>query len=278
MKILFSKGYVGVDVFLLLSSYGLCHSLRMGGHFTFYIKRFKRLFPMYVFYLLIYFYFFEKNISDIDFIKKSCCQITGLSSFKAIETNMEWFTPAIIAVYIGFPLLFNTIKKYITKFSLKTELIVFTILCLATYGINSVIISNLAYRIPIVVIGILTFFHIKNNENESLFILYLSCAILGILISCELLCYSLILPIILYCINKIDFKYPLTNMLKWCGVHSFELYLAQSIMIKHLMQSGIINSWWVAIIIGIIGIPILAMFFYYAHSITLSIFNFSANK
>lgn len=43
----FYLGFMGVDIFLFLSGYGLCHAYSKYNILTFYKKRFYRIFPLY---------------------------------------------------------------------------------------------------------------------------------------------------------------------------------------------------------------------------------------
>lgn len=53
LKFLFGKGFVGVDVFFLLSSFGLCHSLENNKLMVFYKRRFWRIVPLYIVFLVL---------------------------------------------------------------------------------------------------------------------------------------------------------------------------------------------------------------------------------
>lgn len=47
------KGWLGVDIFLFLSAYGLCHSYEKNSLEIYYLNRFKRIVPIYIFFFLI---------------------------------------------------------------------------------------------------------------------------------------------------------------------------------------------------------------------------------
>lgn len=261
LKILFSKGYIGVDVFLFLSAYGLCHSLNGGGITRFYLRRFQRIIPTYICYLAILFSIFcPQNLIEI--FESSVLQVTGLSSIRILNKSLEWYIPALMLLYLSFPFLYKFVKYVVCKYGFKVEQIIFAALCMATYGLNAIFVTEFAYRIPIMILGILTYIHLQQNEKERLNMLYVSSAAMGLYFSCNLLSYSLIMPLVLLCLNKISVQFPMNSFLQLCGKHSLELYLSQSLMLKHLMQAGMIDSLPLTLTIGFIGIPIIAMLLY----------------
>lgn len=267
LKIFFSKGYIGVDVFFFLSSYGLCHSLNGGGKIKFYKRRILRILPTYIAYLVLYFLTFTR-IGVVDGIKSSIFQISGLSSVRLLNQGMEWYIPALMILYISFPYLFQVSKYIVDRFGQKIELIGIASLCVMTYVFNVVFVSEFAYRIPIMVLGVLTYLHLERKQSSQLMLLYATTATLGLFFSCELLCYSLIIPLVLYSLDKINVTYPCNSFLQFCGRHSLELYLAQGLMLKNLMKTGWIDSLYLALIIAVIGIVIIGYLFHLVSKIT----------
>ena len=110
-KLLFRNGFVGVDIFFILSAYGLCCSWENSTVKSFYKKRFIRIIPLYVGFLILCKLILKTNHMVTD----GMLQITSLSIFdtpytKTKEMSGEWFVPAIINLYLIFPFLFNFVK------------------------------------------------------------------------------------------------------------------------------------------------------------------------
>lgn len=53
IKFLFRNGYVGVDIFFILSAFGLCYSWERSSVTCFYKKRFIRIIPLYLVFLVL---------------------------------------------------------------------------------------------------------------------------------------------------------------------------------------------------------------------------------
>ena len=105
---IFTYGYLGVDVFFVLSTYGLCFSYEKNTLGQFYKNRIKRIYPLYIIFLLLVYFLYNKPT----FLYKSLIyQTTGLSVFKYFNTDVEWYTPSLIFTYILFPILFYIGEK-----------------------------------------------------------------------------------------------------------------------------------------------------------------------
>lgn len=113
LSILFSHGAFGVDLFLLLSGFGIYFSLQKYNHYSvlaWYTKRIKRIIFPYIItitpFLIIYVLLFKKTI--IDFLE---C-ISFISYFK--NHFGLWFLPCILLLYLFSPIykaLFDTSSK-----------------------------------------------------------------------------------------------------------------------------------------------------------------------
>jgi len=120
--ILISKGYLGVDIFLFLSAYGLYYGYRKDNCDIkrYYKKRFLRILPSYYFVMLLFF------IVD-SFISHKLCLLILLQRITTLGffipdlkwSYFLWYIPGILFLYLIFPLLFKGLKyvnkiKYIT--------------------------------------------------------------------------------------------------------------------------------------------------------------------
>ena len=104
LKLLFGNGYLGVDIFIFLSIFGLCHSFNNHSLKNFYKHRFLRLFPMYWIYLAVMIIVFPKILGGHG-LKFALLQTTGLASF--YSDRIEWYIPFLILIYITFPLIYK---------------------------------------------------------------------------------------------------------------------------------------------------------------------------
>lgn len=261
-SILFMGGYVGVDVFFLLSAYGLCYSLKRG-YKSYYLNRFKKLFPLYWLFLSIIFYFFL-NLETKETLYTGILHCTGLSSIKALDSNIEWYIPTLILFYILFPVLFKITHRYSISGGSKEILfvIIMVIGCIALTplirGIN---------RLPVFIVGILTYIHKQNNTTNRLGLIYVIMAIISLLHDKPFY----LIPLILLCISLFCETLPLSNFFSFIGKYTLEIYLAQVVSTKYLMGSGITSNYLLMVGIVIIDTIILSILFHYFQKISSQI-------
>lgn len=106
---IFMNSYVGVDIFFLLSTYGLCYSYQKSSLKDFYVKRLKRLFPMYiVYFLMVVLIETYRQISCSEWIFQFIRQVTGIALLGGERT--EWYVSALFLVYFSFPLMYLIVK------------------------------------------------------------------------------------------------------------------------------------------------------------------------
>lgn len=96
----------GVDIFLLLSGYGLFYSYQKKGGVFFLKKRFKRIIPTYLLISSAYILFIYIMGDDV---WKTIWDYSLVSFF--LEGNLRvWFIAAILVLYLLFPLIFRIAK------------------------------------------------------------------------------------------------------------------------------------------------------------------------
>ena len=111
LKLLLRNGFVGVDVFFILSAYGLCCSWERSSTCEFYKKRFLRIIPLYIVFLFLCKVILKANHVVTDgLLQMSSLSVINTSLTRTKEMGGEWFVPAIINLYLIFQLLFETIK------------------------------------------------------------------------------------------------------------------------------------------------------------------------
>ena len=169
---LFAQGSSGVEIFFFLSVYGLCFSFEKYGGKGFYLRRLKRIFPMYFLFLAIWYFgchFFGIEINSPGKIIAST--ISCLSCFINMRTEtdiVEWYIPAQLFIYLIFPLLYMFIKKVS---ALRTPYVILYYLFFVGLGIGlSVFASRPLYlRMSVVFIGTLAFF-VRGGQKLDLII------------------------------------------------------------------------------------------------------------
>lgn len=163
-------GFLGVDIFLFLSAYGLCYSLKKNSIRVFFRNRFKRIIPTWWIVLLsvqiigifIGHLFPGDNFVYPHSILDMFYWYTGLGFFFK-ECCYEWYIPTLLLFYLLIPVIFN--------FSRKTILIMILVtIPLIVYYDNSGVLPYLAIsitRIPVFLTGILFFLDSERNSLTS---------------------------------------------------------------------------------------------------------------
>lgn len=159
---LFSQGYVGVDFFMFTSGLGLTYSISKTENLKeYYIKRWVRIFPFFTFITLI-----ECFVICGESFGLSLLRSTTIGYYVGVP-YIDWFVPALVGLYIVFPLLYFKVvkpKRYIIAFSL---MMFFVILSLYASIVEVLDWKHYAllYRIPIFILGSITASAIKFGYN-----------------------------------------------------------------------------------------------------------------
>jgi len=111
LLVMFYPGYLGIDVFLLLSGYGLCRSYQQHSLATFYKRRFVRLIPIYFLFATVVSVLRDAGgdgLSPWDWV----CNLTTLSYWGAGGIIIDWYISTLILLYLFSPLLFRACKDW----------------------------------------------------------------------------------------------------------------------------------------------------------------------
>lgn len=104
-KMLKRYGHYGVDVFFLLSGFGMAYALKDGSVRRFYQKRFRRVYVPFAQIMVVHFF-----LNDIS-LAETLSRLTGLDLFiKGIYARM-WFVPALLFLYLLYPALHRVLEK-----------------------------------------------------------------------------------------------------------------------------------------------------------------------
>lgn len=260
LNLLFGKGYLGVDVFFLLSSYGLCHSFTKNSIPEFYRNRFFRLFPVYPLFLFLLLLMYGATFTFPSW-KIFIFQITGLSCF--MDMDIEWYIPALILLYVLFPLIYKSIEICFAKCRLAVFIVLSLLVALCPY-LSGFVNGHLVMRLPIIVVGVVTFFALRNNDIRFLILTYVLCFAIGFCFQLfsDKLELSLMLPLFLLGVSMLyGLSKPSLRLLTFCGKHSLELYLAQNLVFNHFFINtdlGFLPKSFLAVLV----IPALSLIFY----------------
>ena len=259
---IFGKGYLGVDVFFFLSAYGLCHSLNKNTIKEFYVRRFQKLFPVYPVFLAILFLAFPGTRGK-SWLLTGFYQISGISMFIPLE--IEWFIPALIFLYLLFPLLYKGIRVIYQK-GLGMTVLLLVLLSLISPHISGFVFYLFSLRLVIITLGILTYFALTDGNQSFLLAVYVLSAFIGVLyIGNDQLNVSmtgsLIIPLLLYGIGQIPFTAEKVPFLPFVGEHSLELYLAQCLAFNHFMASTTLTFIPTTLLSGLITLLVATALF-----------------
>ena len=158
---IFYPGFVGVDIFLFYSGYGLCRSLENNTLKTFYMRRFKRIYPMLVLFTLLS-YLITSFLHHSHFtVYDVFCNLTTLNFWGLGGFKFEWYLSFIIYLYLLFPLLYRIVRKWF----FTSVVISFCLLFAFLYFHREGWFYQCAFsRIPIFLLGILCY---QRNTPET---------------------------------------------------------------------------------------------------------------
>ena len=108
--IYFYPGFVGVDVFLFFSGYGLCFSINKHSLIDFYKRRLERILPLYLLMAILCSLVLSFRGEKVYTIWDYFCNLTTLSYYGLGGDVFEWFLSALFLLYLIFPLLYQSIN------------------------------------------------------------------------------------------------------------------------------------------------------------------------
>lgn len=235
LNFLFGKGYLGVDIFLLLSSYGLCWSYSRRSLKDYYVQRVKRLYPVYLFFVvaLVLLNADHNPLTGL-------LQITGLSNFFGLE--LEWYVPALIVIYALFPLIFKGVS-WLYKRGILWVLALVLLLTLVAPLLSHWVFYLFVIRFPLIVLGIALYLAVNEDNERKMMAVLVFAAALGFCVSGrEMLNGSqtgmLMLPLVLYGLAQLQMRLPLGGIVRFCGRHSLEIYLAQNLALNQFYANS----------------------------------------
>jgi peptidoglycan/LPS O-acetylase OafA/YrhL len=157
----FYPGFVGVDIFLFYSGYGLCRSLENNTLKTFYMRRLKRIYPMLALFTMLSYWITyalaHEHFSALDVLSNMLTlNFWGLGGFR-----FEWYLTFIVYLYLLFPLLY----RFVRRWGIVSVIISFFLLYTFLYFYREGWFYQCAFsRIPVFLLGILCY---QRNTPET---------------------------------------------------------------------------------------------------------------
>ena len=174
----FSQGYVGVDIFMVVSGLGLTYSMLKNENLReYYIKRWVRIFPFFTFITLVECWIIRGESFGLALLRS-----TTLGYWFGFP-YIDWYIPALVGLYVIFPLIFHWVVKP-RRYWLALGI---GILCF----IAGILIAEnnwmdwkhmaFVYRIPDFLMGCMVAVAIKDGYNEKVAIRYvIISAVIGV--------------------------------------------------------------------------------------------------
>ena len=261
---IFKHGYIGVDIFIFLSGFGLCSSYTKNTLTTFYLNRLKKIFPLYVLSGLLISLISNTKGSILTTIWDVFCNISTLSYWNFGGIYWNWYIPAIVLLYLLFPIIYFFTEKYKYTFYIFTNLII--IIALSFFAIPWQYDCFVA-RIPIFILGIIIFLYQNDvkKQRQSIFVSFiflLPCIYISQYYTTATFCPILLL--LFYTTKKFIDRIP---YIRFIGTHTLEIFLGNSLCyyIIHILLRYTNN-------------PILIFITYWSGSLILSYINIILNN
>ena len=227
---LFYPGFLGVDVFLFISGYGLCRSLKNNNIFTFYKRRITRILPMFFLLAIVKCSLYVLNggyLSLSDWV----LSLTTVGYWVNGGIFVDWYLCGLFALYVFFPVLF------------RLPTLGGAILCIAACCIS--VCFNLEWyhqclllRLPIFYLGICCYkFNCAETFKRALLLFTLGFVAFAVLwLKGTAHTYSIIYPFAPFVILAISWLLSKRNrnysMLRWFGKNSIEIYVTNCIVMR----------------------------------------------
>ena len=153
-------GFLGVDIFFLLSGIGLTFAIKKQSIPKFYYRRIRRIILPFVSIGII------RGLTQNWGWAKIIGNITGFNFYAKDVNSFLWFVPAIITLYLFFPLYYKFFSKSKNKILFTANvIIVWLLITLLVKDTMRLDLFGFTNRIPVFVIGILFGYLIQNHKE-----------------------------------------------------------------------------------------------------------------
>lgn len=243
-------GYMGVDIFMLLSGFGLFFSLQKPKFkiLSFYKRRLSRILPTY--FVAVTAFCLLRRDAFPDFLK-----ILTTYGYWTGEYAFDWYVPSILLLYLLSPIVRNILKSNkLPIISFASIMVIIAFLFGMMYdGYKFTEFKFMFYsRIPVFILGFVYGYYTKRKAPE--FLTQISIASIFAFAFYTLLCYTLglenfnnrylqnsfLAPFVIF-VTLFALKYSskLTSFLNYIGVRSLEIYLVHYCLLNVFQLHGI---------------------------------------
>lgn len=251
----FYWGNIGVDLFFFASAYGCCASWEHNKWWKYLVKRVKRIWPQYILFLVIVLVWFYADASVLHRCKMAVYSLFGLAPIYKLGVNVEWYTPSLIMSYLMIPLL-CLIMKCANRGGQTLIVVVAILLSPALLKISWIYYAFQA-RVPVILCGVVAYL---NRDDKQFLLKFFAGMMLLMLTTREnMMIHSMMIPLLMTSLSMVDLdKLWGKKFLSYCGEHSFELFLAQTITTQFVMQRYFWVNQWVSL--GVVIVMTAAFF------------------
>lgn len=245
----FYPGFLGVDIFLFLSAYGLCRSLELNSLSDFYIHRIQRIMPLYflmgAIVSFIYVYNYNAQLTWWDVL----CNLTSLNYWGGGGNVSEWYLSFLLLIYLLFPFLFwgcRLVSGSSMGGVILIAIILTFVLLLLTKDLKWYYETAIG-RIPIFMMGILCYpFSVKSSELAKKCTLIFTLAFIWVIVLFsfgKIETYVLLYMLAPLCLNLVGLLLRNDNkafkkILSVVGKYSLEIYVANVIVVLYRKAPG----------------------------------------
>ena len=236
---IFYPGFVGVDIFLFFSGYGLCRSLESNTLKIFYQRRIKRIYPMLLLFTLLSYLIrhavAHEHFTALDVLSNLLTfNFWGLGGFR-----FEWYLSFIFYLYMLFPLLYRIVRRWGIISIIVSFLLLF---CFLYFHQDGWFYQCAFSRIPIFLLGILCYqYSTPETYKKGMYVFVLALLVmsaffvLGFVQKFELAYMSA--PFLLWalawvCRSYIKRRDAVYRVFCFLGQYSLEIYIANMLILQ----------------------------------------------
>ena len=231
----FTKGYLGVNIFIFLSAYGCCYSFNKNTLKQFYVNRVKRLYPTMLIFMIVS--YFVTTPFRSTFLIDMLGHATGLALFFGGTVFADWFVPFLSLMYICFPIIYKVTSWLYDRGTIWVAIAVIIPSFLIFIPVFYPFIFTLTLpRIGMILLGIVVYLAEQKKEITKL---------AGICIPLTLISFTKIIdsaflacPVIILFASLCDMRLWGKKFLILVGKYSLEVYIAQCLFIWNFKDFG----------------------------------------
>lgn len=216
----FNIGYVGVDMFLFLSGFGLIYSYEKNSILCFYKNRLKRIYPIYCLAVLTTYLILCHNVWGFDDLFYN---LSSLGFYTKWGTQRyDWYLESLFTLYLLFPVFYHLSKL---KYTALLFLFILTTFALCKFNVPWWYECFIG-RLPIFLYGIMFSKCYKSAKYIGTLgiMLYLPCRIyVSPFLASSLLVIGII-SLSSYFIKRLNLS--VKNAIDFIGKHTLEIYIA----------------------------------------------------